>query len=111
MDNALDYKTIIKTLMEKYATLPQSDPEIRTELIIDEAKGHYEILSVGWQKRERIHHVVIHIDIVDDKVWLQHDATDLVVAEDLVRAGIPRESIVLGFRPPHLRKYTDYATT
>jgi len=109
MGNSLDHKTIVKTLMEKYATLTQSDPEIKTELIIDEAKGHYEIISMGWQKQERVHHVMIHIDIVEDKVWLQHDATDLVVAEDLVRAGIPRESIVLGFRPPHLRQYTDYA--
>jgi hypothetical protein len=40
---------------------------------------------------------------------LQHDSTERGVAPELVLAGIPRESIVLGFRKPELRKYTDYA--
>jgi hypothetical protein len=31
------------------------------------------------------------------------------VAEDLVQAGVPRDAIVLGFRPPHVRQYTGYA--
>ena len=42
-------------------------------------------------------------------MWLQCDNTDLVVAEDLVAAGIPKTSIVLGFREPEIRKYTEYA--
>jgi len=31
--------------------------------------------------------------------------------QELVEAGIPREAIVLGFRPQHLRQYTGYAVT
>ena len=31
------------------------------------------------------------------------------VAEELVEAGIPRDHIVLAFRAPEIRKYTDYA--
>ena len=31
------------------------------------------------------------------------------VAEELVQAGIPKSHIVLGFRPPEVRKHTEYA--
>ncbi|MCB0181003.1 MAG: XisI protein [Anaerolineae bacterium] len=36
------------------------------------------------------------------KVWIQYDGAESIAA-DLVDAGIPKEAIVLGFRPPALR--------
>jgi hypothetical protein len=45
----------------------------------------------------------------DGKVWLQHNGTDLRIAQDLVRAGIPREHIVLGFHHPSRRPDTEFA--
>ena len=56
-----------------------------------------------------MHHVAVHVEVRGDRVWLQCDNTDLVVAEDLVAAGIPKSSIVLGFRAPELRPHTGYA--
>jgi hypothetical protein len=32
------------------------------------------------------------------------------VAEELVLSGIPRDRIVLGFKPPDVRPFTDFAT-
>lgn len=52
----------------------------------------------------------IRIDIINGKVWIEHDGTVPGVAEELVAAGLPREDIVLGFRPPHLRQYTGFGT-
>ncbi len=43
------------------------------------------------------------------KIWIQRDGTEEGIAADLERAGIPKEHIVLGFRPPELRPYTGYA--
>lgn len=71
--------------------------------------NHYEVLNSGWDGEYRVHGVEIHIDIIGDKVWLQHDGTNRVIAEELVEAGIPRDAIVLGFRPPELRQYTGFA--
>jgi hypothetical protein len=42
---------------------------------------------------------LLHIDIIDHKLWIQHDRTEEGVAVDLVAAGIPKEQIVLGFEP------------
>jgi hypothetical protein len=49
------------------------------------------------------------LDIIDGKVWIQHDGTNRPVADELLAAGIPRDDIVLGFQPPDLRKFTDFA--
>lgn len=40
---------------------------------------------------------------------MQYNNTDLVVAEDLVAAGIPKDAVVLGFRAPEVRAYSGYA--
>jgi hypothetical protein len=35
--------------------------------------------------------------------------TEQDIAEDLVRLGVPKKDIVIGFHPPVLRQLTDYA--
>lgn len=39
------------------------------------------------------------------KILIQHDG----VAEEFVKAGIPRDRIVLAFKAPEHRRITDYA--
>ena len=73
--------------------------------------NHFEVLHVGWAGPRRVHGTVIHIDSIDDKIWIQHDGTSLGVADELVEAGIPRDAIVLGFRPPRVRQYSGFALT
>lgn len=51
---------------------------------------------------------MIHIDVVGDKVWVQHDGTSRAVAEELVARGVPRDHVVLGFQPADVRPYTDF---
>ena len=51
---------------------------------------------------------MIHIDIIDGQVWIQANNTDRLIAEELVAAGIPAESIVLGLQPPDVRPHTAY---
>ncbi len=46
---------------------------------------------------------------MDGKVWIQRDGTQEGIALELEEAGIPKEAIVLGFKRPELRPYTDYA--
>jgi hypothetical protein len=56
-----------------------------------------------------VHGSVVHIDIIGDKVWLQYDGTNLLVADELIAAGIPREDIVLAFHPADVRPPTGFA--
>jgi hypothetical protein len=109
MDKMNDYRAIVRRLILEYAQYKPANGQIETEAVIDEERGHYEVLEVGWQGERRVHSAIVHIDIIGDKVWLQHDGTNAVIADELVAAGIPQESIVLGFRLPRLRQYTGFA--
>lgn len=95
--------------MDEYAKYKPSHGNIDTELIIDSKGNHYELMHVGWDAQRRVHGSVIHIDIIGDKVWIQHDGTSYPIADGLVAAGIPKESAVLGFHPPDVRQYTDFS--
>ena len=82
---------------------------VQIETIFDEANDHYELMYAEWNGPHRIHGSVLHLDIRDGKVWIQYDGTEAGIAEELVKAGIPRDRIVLAFKPPEARKFTDYA--
>ena len=109
MDTLTHYREIVRQLILEYAGYRPSHGQIDTEAVIDPSRDHYEVLHVGWDGQRRVHGTLIHIDLIGDKVWIQHDGTSPGVAEELVEAGIPREAIVLGFRPAHVREHTGYA--
>jgi hypothetical protein len=52
---------------------------------------------------------LLHIDLIDNKLWIQHDGTEEGIALELVTAGIPKEHIVLDFRSLEQRKRTEFA--
>ncbi len=108
MDTLNKYRKAVRDLIEEYASLEPSYGEISTEIVVDDEKGHYEIMQMGWLGSQRIHGSVIHIDLIDGKIWIQYDGTSPGVAHELVEAGVPREAIVLGFRPPHIRPHTGF---
>jgi XisI protein len=109
MDSDLNIKEIVKGLLTEYATYKISYGEVETETIFDDDKGHYELLHHGWIGHRRIHGCLLHVDILGDKIWIQHDGTEEGLANELVEAGIPRDCIVLAFHHPDTRKYTDFA--
>jgi hypothetical protein len=111
MDTIAHYREIVRNLILEYATYKPSHGDIVTEAVIDAKQNHFELMHVGWDGERRVHGSVIHIDIIGNRVWIQHDGTAPGVAQELVEAGIPREAIVLGFRPPYVRQYTGFAVS
>ena len=109
MDRVERYREIVRRLIAEYARHKPSHGQIETEAIVDPQRDHYELMHVGWDGVRRVHGSVIHIDIIDGKVWIQYDGTSRPVAEELVTAGIPREEIVLGFHPADVRQHTGFA--
>jgi hypothetical protein len=109
MDRIERYREIVRRLIEEYASYKPSHGQIETEAIVDREHDHFEVMHVGWDGVRRVHGSVIHLDIIDGKVWIQHDGTNWPVADELVAAGIPREDIVLGFHPAYVRHHTGFA--
>ncbi|WP_347239853.1 element excision factor XisI family protein [Oscillatoria sp. FACHB-1406] len=44
-------------------------------------------------------------------MWVQHDGTEIEMADELVKLGVPKEDIVLGFQEPFVRPYTGFAVS
>jgi hypothetical protein len=109
MDRVTTYREIVKRIISGYAALKPSYGDIEVETIFDESNDHYELAYADWHEWRRIHGAVIHVDIRDGRVWIQHDGTEDGIAHEFMQAGIPPEPIVLAFHHPHKRKYTQFA--
>jgi hypothetical protein len=108
MDKLERYRKIVQGIIEEYARYKPANGQIDTEAIVDHERGHYEVMHIGWDDVCRVHGAVVHIDIIDGKIWIQYDGTSRPVADELVAAGVPREDIVLAFHPAELRQYTGF---
>lgn len=109
MDKVERYREILKQVVQEYGSHKPSHGDFRLSPMVDTTNDHYGVIMDGWDAKKRVQGLVIHIDIINEKVWIQYDGTAPGVALDLVEAGIPREDIVLGFHPPEVRQYTDFA--
>ncbi len=108
MDTLATYRRIVERVLTEYAEIPYAYGEIHTQTIFDRAKDHYLLVNVGWDER-RVHGCLVHIDIVDGKLWIQRDGTEHGIARDIEAAGVPKKHIVLAFHSPQVRQYTEYA--
>jgi len=111
MEKVKQYKQIARRIVEEVAAMsPEIENGIDNQLITDDEHGHYLYFGVGWSGHNTgyIYASFIHIDVKPDaKVWLQHDGTDLRIADRLEKYGIPKSDIVIGFQAPAVRKYLE----
>ncbi|NEP07290.1 MULTISPECIES: XisI protein [Okeania] len=109
MDNLDNLRTVIIESLGYYANLCYATGEVNRLLIVDQDSDNYLILLEGWENRERVHGCLVHLQIIDHKIWIQRDGIEDGIATDLMEAGIPKEQIVLAFKPEHIRPYTEFA--
>ena len=109
MDRLNEYRQIIECLLTECTRVPYAYGEINIETVFDRKSDRYLLVTVGWDENRRIHGCIIHLDIIDSKIWVQRDGTEDGIANELVEAGIPKEEIVLGFHEPDVRQYTGFA--
>lgn len=103
------YRQTIKKILQEYADFLDTDRQVQVELVLDENRDRYLLVETGWQNGYRIYGTLLHIDLIDQKLWIQHDGTEDGIADELVVAGIPKSHIVLGFKSPETRQYTEFA--
>ena len=77
--------------------------------MVDQDQQRFILLDLGWSGGRRVNHVYLHVQLTGEKIWVEEDWTEDGIAEELVRAGVPREDIVLGFQPPERRHLTEFA--
>ncbi|BAZ32690.1 fdxN element excision controlling factor protein [Cylindrospermum sp. NIES-4074] len=112
MDTKLKYQEIIKRILTETAEYRASIPDgYDSQVLFDDERGHYLVLDIGWSNDKYLHTTPIHIDLIDNKIWIQYDDTEEGIANDLITAGVHTQDIVLGFRHPKIRPYTNFAVS
>lgn len=103
MDALNQYREIVENCLREFAAVKYAVQDLANEAIFDRQQDRYVVMSMGWDHQKRLHGALIHVDIIDGKVWVQRDGTEEGIACKLAEAGIPRDDIVLGFRPAEFR--------
>lgn len=109
MDRLELYRKVIREVLADHARITYAHGNLRLETVFDAEQDRYLVVVLGRDAGRRVHHCLIHVEIVDGKIWIQADGTEDGVASALVAAGVPKSDIVLGFKSQRLRKYTDFA--
>ena len=104
-----DYRQYIKNIITRYSKYKPSYGDFEVQIVFDEPRDHYHLMTVGWNRDRRIRGSILHIDIIDNKIWIQHDGTEEGIANELLAQGVPKTDIVLAFHSPFRRQFTDFA--
>jgi hypothetical protein len=108
MDKVTKYRQIICDFLTEQAKMIPLGETIESETIFDHKGDRYLLLHLGWHGQKRIYSVLLHLEIRDDKIWIQENNTDILVAETLLEEGVNRDDIILGLKPPFVREYTGF---
>ncbi|MBS1793071.1 MAG: XisI protein [Acidobacteria bacterium] len=114
MENLDELREIVEKVLLEWADFikPRTAPpeqDNTPEVIFDRIRDRYVLFDVGWRGESRMYSLIAHLDIINGKIWIQKDNTEEGVATDLEKYGVPKDKIVLAFKSPALRKYTEYA--
>ncbi len=110
MDNTKKYSTIVQKVFEEFvATRKSSRNEIQTLLLCDAVRHHYQIVRMGWRNEQQVFNVIFHIDIIDEKIWIQRNMSDYDIVGDIEAQGVSKKDIVLAFHIPEMRVHSEYA--
>ncbi|MGI2909107.1 XisI protein [Tolypothrix sp. VBCCA 56010] len=99
MDRIKQYRQIIRDFLENFAA---DDPE--AQLIFDTERDRYLVMHNGWRGEYRIYGCAMQLDLIESKVWIQHNSTEIFIDRELIGRGIAPQDIVLGFRSPSVRQ-------
>lgn len=109
MDKVEKYAQLIKELLTEDAKYKPGHGDIEPFVVFDDEHHSYQLMYIGWDTYRRMHSSIIHIRLLNNKIWIEYDGTEEGIATALLAAGVPKEDIVLAFHPPAKRPFTGFA--
>jgi hypothetical protein len=105
------YREAIEQVFSAWRDFLARDENVHMEMVMDRERDRYLLVEVGWENGYRVYAPLLHVDIIDDELWIQHDGTERGIAGELVAAGVAKDRIVLAFRPENQQGRTEFALT
>lgn len=99
MDRLNEYRQIVINYLEDFAKNDEN-----AQLVFDQDRDRYLVLHNEWRGEDRIYGCAIQLDIIENKVWIQINNTEIYLDRELIDRGVESKDIILGFRSPNIRK-------
>jgi XisI protein len=99
MDRVEKYRKIVCDFLQAFAI-----NDLQSQLIFDPVHDRYLVMHNEWRNEYRIYGCAMQLDIIDGKVWIQHNSTEIFIDRELIQHGVEPQDIILGFRSPSVRK-------
>ena len=113
MDKLAHYRDVIEEALQRIVEMTESAHTktltLRDKAVLDRRGDSYLIVREGWDGPRHVSQIVVNLEILNEKIWIQEDWLEHGIATELVATGIPKSDIVLGFQPPDIRSLTEYA--
>ena len=108
---ATTYPILIKQALNAYVSLVRQSPSPHYDVVcaFDDQHQQYVVRKLGWKEGRRIRQTVLHVALRDRKIWIEEDWTEDGIATHFLKDGVPPDDMVLGFQPPIMRPYTEFA--
>lgn len=108
METVSRYRQVITRVLNDLAEATgRQDLEVLP--LYDTVNDNYLLVDAGWRGIERIHNIIVHLRIRNDKIWVEADNTDAEIVQQLLDSGISKAEIVLAFYSPQKRPFTEFA--
>lgn len=99
----------VRELMQEWLDFIKPSDSYHVELIVDDEKKRFVLMSDGWFKYRRFYGPLIDIWLRDEKVWIYEDNTEEGVPDELLAKGLTPEEIVIAWQPEYKRELTGFA--
>ena len=110
MDKLENYRRLLEKILRAYADISNAPHEpTNTVAVFDRENDRYLLLTYGRENKKRVHSCWAHVEIRNGKFWIHFDGTEEGIAADLLKNGVPKSEIVLAFKSPAMRQYTEFA--
>lgn len=110
MDAIKSYQQAILEILVPLDGQKIVNPGLEKQLIADTERNRFQVIVQGWENGEKfVNSTLLHLEIKGDKIWIQQNWTELQIAQELVKRGVPATQIVLGFLPEYMREDSEYA--
>jgi phage terminase large subunit GpA-like protein len=110
MDKLEQYRQAIEKILTEYHEWVSDSSNLKQEscLVFDETRDQYLWLFLGWEGKEKIRNIQVHVRIKNEKIYIEEDWTEEGIATELLREGLSKGDIVLAFYDPQTRKLTEF---
>jgi len=110
MEKYRKYERIIIEFFNDFVENYQSENSpVQHKMVIDKEHQRYLMTLIGWENEYKfVYSIIFHLEIIDGKVWFQHNGTDILIDEELIKRGIPKKDMWIGFNPKYANEYEGY---